>query len=209
MAEVGLHAMRQDRPMSQRFFWLWIVLAFLLGLLPGLGLFAYKYVTANARAEALITQVQTKADKVAAQDKQIAKLESEVASAQAAAAPVPDPSPSNAATGTPAIPDVKAGQIEFVTRTAAPDPVAPGGALKLSTVVAGSATEVYMQIKSADGQVSKIYRLNKGAADGKATTWARSDATAPKTAGTYSLFVWGFVGKAKTVMPGIGRLTVK
>ena len=42
--------MRQERPLSQRFFWLWIVLAFLLGLLPGLGLFAYKYVTANARA---------------------------------------------------------------------------------------------------------------------------------------------------------------
>jgi hypothetical protein len=203
--------MRQEKPLSQRLFWLWIVLAFLVGLAPGLGLFYYKYTTANARAQALIDDKSTLTGKVATQDKQIAKLQSELASTQAVAAPIPasTPTPSTPTTGAPAIPNVKPGEIAFVTRTAAPDPVAVGGALKIATLVAGSATDVYMQIKSADGLTSKVYKLKKGATDGKATTWSRDDATAPKTAGDYSLFVWGFVGKAKTVMPGVGKLTVK
>ena len=66
-----------------------------------------------------------------------------------------------------------------------------------------------MQWKNANGSVAKIYQLHKGAKNGDAVTWLRDDSVAPKTAGSYTVFSWAFVGTKKFVMPGGALLTVK
>ena len=96
-----------------------------------------------------------------------------------------------------------------MSRTAAPSPAAAGKALKLSVVVVGKATDVYMQVKG--GKYSKVWQLHRVAPKSASSpaSWVRTDAIAPKPAGDYLLFSWGFVGKRKFVMSGADPLTVK
>jgi hypothetical protein len=215
MAETRLHAMGRDRSVIERFFWLWLILAFLVGLLPGLGLWWYQRTTANARAERLLERVTVDKTKLDTQEKQLAKLRSEVTSAQAAlaAGSITPPAGEGASGGTPAAPvDVSAppaGTVRFVSRTMTPSPASSGGPLSASIVIAGDASDAYIELKNQTGTYSKIWRLKGGARSGATQTWTRDDAVAPKTPAEYTVFTWAFVGDKRFVMKPSGSLTVK
>jgi hypothetical protein len=203
--------MGEERSVAERYFWLWIALAFVVGLVPGvIGLVWYRTTTSaySARLVERRNALTAENTKLTADN---TKLESDVASAQAAAAAA---SPGQFSTGSDTtsagpVPKPKPGQIAFVSRTVSPSTAAPGATIALSTVIAGKATDAYMQVKSETGTVSKIWKLHRGSLDGDAQTWIRSDAIAPKAAGSYVVFSWAFVGPKKFVMPGAGLLTVK
>ena len=209
MADHGLHALGDEQPLTQRFFWLWIALAVLVGLVPGVaGLVWYRQSTLSYNAS-LVQQratLATQNDRLSAENK---RLESEVASAQASSTSGSSGSTGSDSTSAAPVPTPKPGEIAFVSRTIQPSPAAPGATITLATTIAGKATDAYMEWKSADGSSSKIYKLIKGSTNGDAVTWARSDAVAPKKAGSYTVFSWAFVGSKKATMPGAGELTVK
>lgn len=216
MAEPRLHAMRRERSVAERFFWLWLLLAFLIGSLPGLGLWWYQRTVSNARTERLTARVTADSAKLTAQDKEFAKLRSEVTSSQAAlssgsgSAASGGGAASSESSGAP--PDVSAppaGTVRFVSRTITPSPATAGATLNAVVVVAGDATDAYIQLKSAEGSYSKIWRLKPGAKSGATQEWTRDDATAPKTKGDYTVFAWAFVGSKRFVMKPAGSLTVK
>ena len=120
MADQGLHALNDERSLAERYFWLWIALAFVVGLVPGaLGLLWYRNSSA-AYAKRLVAQstaLAAKNDKLAADNKQ---LESEVASVQAGAASGSSSSSGGDTTGTAPVPAPKAGEIVFVSRSVSP-----------------------------------------------------------------------------------------
>jgi len=211
MADRGLHTMGEERSVAERYFWLWIALAFIVGLVPGaIGLVWYRTTTTayNARLVERRNILTAENAKLGADNN---KLESELASAQAAAAAASSGQSGTGSdtTSTGPVPKPKPGQIAFVSRTISPSPAAPGATIALSTVIAGKATDAYMQVKSETGAVSKIWQLHRGSSGGDPQTWIRSDAIAPKVAGSYVVFSWAFVGPKKFVMPGAGLLTVK
>jgi hypothetical protein len=210
MADQGLHALTENRSLAERYFWLWIALAFLVGLVPGvLGLLWYRNSAASYNAT-LVEQRNTLNAQNAKLAADKARLESEVASAQAAATPQSGSSNSGSdPTSSAPVPTPKPGEITFVDRNISPSPVSAGAKLSLSTTIAGKATDAYMQVQSSDRSVSKIWQLHKGAANGNAVTWIRSDATAPKNPGAYVVLSWAYVGTKKSLMPGAGELTVK
>jgi hypothetical protein len=215
MADTRLHSMTADRSLVERFFWLWLILAFLVGLLPGLGLWWYQRTTANARAERLLERVTLDKTKLDARDKQLAKLTSEVASAQAALVSGTGTAPSGGSTsgGTGTAPvdtsPPPAGTVRFVSRTLTPSPASVGGPLSAAIVIAGDATDAYIELKNQSGTYSKIWRLKAGPKSGATRTWTRDDATAPKAAADYTVFTWAFVGPKRFVMKPSGSLTVK
>ena len=202
MPESGLHTIGEERPLKQRFFWLWIALAFAIGLLPGVaGLLWYRSASTaytarlnEKRNELVAENTKLQADNTKLKSQVTALTVSSASSAPASTGPVPAPAP---------------GTIAFVSRAVNPDTVASGGAILLTTVIAGKADNVYMQVKSANGSVSKIYKLIKGATSGNAITWTRKDALAPKTAGVYTVFSWADANGKQFMMDGAGTLTVK
>lgn len=212
MTDQGLHALNQSRRSPiERFFWLWLLIAFVVGLIPGLGLWWYQRTVANARAEQQIQRVLMLNAKVNDQAKQIAKLTSQATSAQANAVAGGGGGGSAAGGGSSsATANASApppGQITFVSSSVTPDPATAAGPIKITVVIAGGATDAYLQLKSTAGY--KIWRLKPGAKSGTTTTWARDDAIAPKTADQYTVITWAFVGSKRFVMKPSTVLTVK
>lgn len=207
MADRGLHELGEQRSITARYFWLWIALAFVVGLVPGIaGLLWYRTTTTsyNARLVLLRKEAAAQNAKLTAENE---KLVTELASAQSASQAGSSGQESGAATGT--VPAPKPGEVTFVSRSVEPSAAAPAATIALTTVIAGKATDAYMQVKSEAGSVSKIWQLHKGATNGNAQTWSRTDAVAPKAAGDYVVFSWALVGTKKFTMPGAGLLTVK
>ncbi len=213
MADQGLHALNQShRSLTERLFWLWLIIAFLVGLLPGLALWYYQRTTANARATKQSEYIALLSSKVNDQTKQIAKLQSDVTSAQANAAAsagsaAGGSSSAGGASGTAAPPTPAPGEVTFGARTISPDPATAGSPVALSVVIAGPATDAYMQFKGSGG--SKIWRLKAGAKTANGQTWGRTDASAPKTPGTYTVITWALVGTKTFTMKPSTVLTVK
>ena len=209
MADRGLHTLGEERSIAERYFWLWIVLAFVVGIIPGAaGLLWYRSTT-TARTGRLVERINTltaENTKLLADSKQ---LQSDAASAKAAADSAAAGQSGSETTSLGPVPTPKPGQVAFVARTISPSPAAPGATISLSTVIAGKATDAYMEVKSESGAVSKIWQLHKGSTEGNAQTWSRVDAIAPKAGGAYVVFSWAYVGSKKFVMPGAGVLTVK
>jgi hypothetical protein len=207
MAE-GSHAATGGRSLIERLFWLWVGLALVVGLAIGGGLFLYQRASSIARYNNLAkTAAELRVQRDAARATS-AKLQSELASAQMVAS-TGTTEPVDAVPVPGALPKPKAGEIGFVSRVVDPSPATAAKPLKLAVVLVGKATDVYMQIKN--DTYSKVWQLHKapGSSASGPVTWMRSDGVAPKTAGDYLLFAWGFVGKKKFVMSGAGNLTVK
>jgi cell division protein FtsB len=190
----------------RRFLWLWIVLAFLLGLVPGVGLFLFTrttYIENYRQVAARNAQLVEKNRKLELQ------LDSAEASASAFAAEAARQQTGSSAdaTGTGTAGEVPTGGPTTITaKSATPSPVARGAKLTLSMSVAGKAAERANIRIVGPGGFDKTYFLGKTGTQNGAEVWEKT-IDAPRTPGAYRYYAIAYSGGQKVTMPQTANVT--
>lgn len=190
----------------RRAIWLWVVVAFLVGLAPGAALFWWKNGSYNAARGQLISR---NAQLGAENQSLTTKLHSAEASVSALAAQLAaPPTPSAATTPTSSSGAQPKGLPNITGRTVSPSPVAPGAKLALTVKLTGHADKVNLRIATVSGQFDKTYFLARLSFDSSGEVWGKT-ITAPPSADTYRFFAIAYSGGQKYPMPGILTFDVK
>jgi uncharacterized membrane-anchored protein YhcB (DUF1043 family) len=201
------------RSRIERFFWSYMIMALVVGLIPGFGLFLYERAamgTANTKLQTQVTAAQAESDslkaRAASTDATITALGSQVASLTAALDQANAQIAANKASGA-----TGAG-LTFANRTVSISSISASSTspYSISVDVTGDATKVTALVKSTGGSYSNTFTLTKGPDTGTGTiTWKATGITHPSTKTTYHVSIVGYKGTAKTSMSGYTSFTVK
>lgn len=194
----------------RRTVWVWIVVAFVVGLLPGVAaawwlrtdaLSARQQLVArnselHAENQLLLTRLNAAEATVSALTARLAQA----APAPASSAPSTSAVTSDASGGTPS------GPPNITERAASPQQVKAGGKLTLTVKLTGHATKVNMRI-AGPGGFDKTYFLGRESFNGTGEVWGKV-IDAPSAAGTYNYYSIAYdeAGK-KYPMPGVSEWT--
>lgn len=202
------------RSRLERFFWSYIIIAMVVGFIPGLALFIYERAamgTANTKLQTQLTAVSDEntslKERAASTDATITALNSQVASITAAL----DSATAQLAAAKAASASSPAG-LTFANRTVSPTSVNASGSstVAISVDVTSGATKVTALVKATSGSYSQTYTLSKGTDTGSGTiTWKSSGVKQPKAKGTYRVTITGYKGITKAAMSGYTTITVK
>jgi hypothetical protein len=201
------------RSRVERFFWSYMIMALVVGMIPGLGLFFYERAamgTANTKLQTQLTAITAEntslKDRAASTDATITALGSQVASLTAALdAANAQLAATKASTGS-------AGGLTFANRSVSISSITASSTSTYSIAVdvTGDATKVTALVKASSGSYSNTFTLTKGTDSGTGTiTWKASGIHHPTTKGTYRVSITGYKGTAKTSMSGYTSFTVK
>lgn len=193
----------------RRWIWVWVVVAFLVGLVPGVTLLWLErgsYISARTQLLSRNAQLRSETQSLTAELRAAEASLSALTAKFPAPAPVPQtpnslpttPSTSAQPTGVPTVTD----------RSVSPDPVSGGGKLTLTVKVTGHADKVDMRIATANGSFDKTYFLARTGSDATGETWSKA-ITAPATAGTYRFFAIAIAGTTRYPQAGIKTFVVK
>lgn len=201
------------RSRLERFFWSYMIIALVIGLIPGLGLFMYERAamgTANTRIQTQLTAAMDEnsslKERAASTDATITALNSQVASLTTAL------DQANAQLAATKVPTASGTSLSFANRVVSPTSVNASGTatVSISVDVTGDATKVTALVKATSGSYSQTYTLGKGTDTGSGTiAWKSSGVKQPKTKGTYRVTITGYKGTAKTSMSGYTTITVR
>lgn len=201
------------RSRVERFFWSYMIMALVVGLIPGIGLFFYErgaMGTANTKLQTQISSLTAEntslKDRAASTDATITALGSQVASLTAAL------DQANAQLAAAKASSSSAAGLTFANRSVSISSInaSSTSTYSISVDVTGGATKVTALVKSTGGSVSNTYTLTKGTDNGSGTvTWKASGIKHPTTKATYHVTITGYVGSAKTTMSGYSSFTVK
>lgn len=190
--------------------WLWILLAFLLGIGPALGLFFYERNLSRSTARALRLQIKDlendldlTGDRGKQQDERMGKLESGIASLTADIASIRAQQAAEASRN--------AQSLQFVGRVLEPASITTtSGALTYTLTTAGiSANVVWLQVQSTSGaNYTRTYELKSPASTGAITTWKKTQISNPKRKGTYVVYCWAFANKRQFADPSPVSFTI-
>jgi hypothetical protein len=198
----------------ERFFILWLIIALVVGAIPGIGLFWWQRTRAKTAVNSLVAENTALRSQIASMQVEFAGLKSEAASSTAALnqanktiellrqTPAPGIAP------TSSIPASNA--ITFQNRLIDPNTVDAGKPVKVTVTVIGGADEVWMQVVPAQGtNSSKTYKLTQQSGGTVyQATWERTF-DAPTKKGQYIITMWGLKNGSQYTMDGTGSLTVK
>jgi uncharacterized membrane-anchored protein YhcB (DUF1043 family) len=199
------------RSRIERFFWSYMIMALVVGLIPGFGLFLYERAamgTANTKLQTQVTAAQAESDslkaRAASTDATITALGSQVASLTAAL------DQANAQIAANKASSATGAGLTFANRTISPSSIsASTTTYSISVDVTGDATKVTALVKATSGSYSNTFTLTKGTDTGSGTiTWKASGIKHPTTKGKYHVSITGYKGTAKTSMSGYTTLTV-
>lgn len=189
-------------------FWLALAVAFVLGLLPGLGVLAYQRQTTErlsadsaaelrSRQAAWETQKQQFEAQLASAEGTVSKLEAQVASLTVQGGGAKDTESTAAVTAASS-----GGRPTILARTVNGE-TAPGQKITLVVKVKGEADKVTMRltrIRPDEGWV-KTYDLEDTGASGGVHTW-KSTVDCPSAKGDYRFFADAYLGDVHVSMPG-------
>lgn len=182
--------------------WLWVIVAFLVGLAPGAATSWWLWRNAGeARTELVERNAELSAENKA--------LEVRVNSAEASVSALTTrleqarlgatvSSPSAAGTATAAA--GTGGAPNITERAVSPQKTSPGGKITLTVKLTGRAERVDMRIVSKTPGFDKIYYLAKISSDG-GETWEKV-IEAPGAPGEYRYYAIAWSGGKKYTMPG-------
>ncbi len=186
----------------RRAMWVWVVLAFLVGLVPGAALLWLQQGSYNAGR----TQLMSRNAQLRAEVQSLTvELHSSETSLSALAAQLPAPTTSSAPTSTGGQPT---GLPVITARSVSSDPVSHGAKLTLTVKLTGHADKVHLRIATTSVSFDKTYFLARLSFDSAGETWGNT-ITAPPTAGTYRYYAIAYAGGRKYPMPGIQTFVVK
>lgn len=191
--------------------WVWVAVAFVLGLLPGAGLFAYTRNSSIAARRQLVSdnsslqyENQNLQSRLNAAEASVSALSARVAQWQSAGGTV---QASSSGTATP-VGSTTTGAPTIKERSVAPEEVASGGKILLSAKLTGHAEKVNMRVVSKDGSFDKTYFLARSADEGPLEVW-QSEIEAPEDKGEYKYFAIAYAGGQKYPMPGASGWTFR
>jgi uncharacterized membrane-anchored protein YhcB (DUF1043 family) len=199
------------RSRIERFFWSYMIMALVVGLIPGFGLFLYERAamgTANTKLQTQVTAAQAESDslkaRAASTDATITALGSQVASLTAAL------DQANAQIAANKASSATGAGLTFANRTLSRSSVGATSNLtySISVDVTGDASKV-SAVVTGPGGYSRTYSLTKGTDAGTGTiTWKTTGIGHSSNKGTYHVSIVGYKGTAKTSMSGYSTLTV-
>lgn len=201
------------RSRIERFFWSYMIIALLVGLIPGISLFFYERAamgTANTKLQTQLTAANAEnsslKDRAASTDATITALGSQVASLTAALDSANAQLAAKASSGSSAV------GLTFANRTLSKSSFTASQSVtfSISVDVTGDATKVTALVKGTTGSYSNTVTLTKGTDTGTGTiTWKATGVPQPKSKNTYRVSITGYKGTAKTSMSGYTTITVK
>lgn len=189
--------------------WIWVAVAFVLGLLPGAGLFLYTRNSSLATRRQLVSdnsslqyENQNLQSRLNAAEASVSALSARVAQWQSAGGTV-----QTSANGTTtATGSTTSGPPTVKERSVSPAETSGGGNILLTAKLTGHAEKVNMRIVSKDGSFDKTYFLARSADEGPMEVW-QSEIDAPRDKGEYRYFAIAYAGGQKYPMPGVSGWT--
>lgn len=176
--------------------WFWVIIAFIIGLAPGVALFAWQRSSSLAVRQQLLTRNASLRQQNQALDTQRRSAEASVsvlaAKLETAQTPPPGIRPQ---TGT----TVATGPVSVTSRSVTPAQASRGANLTLKIEVTGAPDKVDMRIVGPG--FDKTYYLAKASTQDGGQTWTKEIA-APSAAGTYRFYGLAFAAGKKYTMPG-------
>lgn len=188
-------------------FWIALAVAFVLGLLPGLGVLAYQRQAADrstsrhaeelrARQAAWETDRRQFEARLASADATVSRLEAQVTSLSAGLARAG----SQATSATPA----SSGSAPVIVERSVDGETAPGQRITLVVKVKGDADKVTMRLAKIrpDSGWAKTYDLEDTGVSGGARVW-RAKVACPEDRGDYRFYADAYRGDTHVEMPGV------
>lgn len=184
--------------------WIWVAVAFVLGLLPGAGLFVYTRNSSLAARRQLVSdnsslqsENQDLTSRLNAAEASVSALSARVAQWQSAGGTIQTSAGgTSTATGS-----TTSGPPTVKERSVSPEETSGGGKILLTAKLTGHAEKVNMRIVSKDGSFDKTYFLARSADEGPMEVW-QSEIDAPRGKGEYRYFAIAYAGGQKYPMPG-------
>jgi hypothetical protein len=186
-------------------FWVALSVAFVLGLLPGLGLTAYERQTSTQSVTASTAELRSRqtaweaekrqlTDQLTSAEANAARLESRVTSLTMAAEPV-----SEATTRAPS--PRSSGRTPVIVNRSIDGTTQPGAPLTLTVKVKGSADRVSMRLAQFTPKtgVVKTYPLQDAGVSAGLHVW-KATVDAPSAPGEYRYFADAYLGKTHVTM---------
>lgn len=187
--------------------WLWVVVAFVVGLAPGGATSWWLWQTGresrtqlaqhNAGLDAENKRLQTRLN---AAEASVSALGTRLEQARGQAPwGVPSATSASAAStggGTPTGPPT------ITERAVAPQATSPSGKITLSVKLKGHADKVDMRLVARAGGFDKIHYLAKTSSDASGETWEKV-IEAPTAKGEYRYYAIAWAGGVKYTMPGV------
>jgi hypothetical protein len=180
--------------------WIWVVVAFVAGLLPGAGAALWlRSGWVAARSQLVSRNSQLHAENQALQTR-LDGAEASVTALSAKVSQTPPTGVESSAAGTTSASGTPTGPPNIAERAVSPAQPTPGAKLTLSAKLTGHAEKVNMRI-TGPGGFDKTYFLARVQSSGTGEVW-ESTTKAPSTPGTYKYYAIAYAGGAKYPMPG-------